>query len=165
MRTSQFTEHQRRFALLAVEAGWTVTFVCRVFGITRMTFYRWKKELTTNITPEMRALLAALQAGPRDMECLEAGLEALAPPPKPRKPTRKDADRELARQLRGLATLCRNMGYRRLHEKLLEQGIKVGLARTYRIYQSEGLALRRMRKKADPDGRVGKYPKDLRKYQ
>jgi hypothetical protein len=157
MRTSKFSEAQRRFALLAVEAGWTVTEVCRVFGITRVTFYRWKKELTLDLTPETKALLAALQAGPRYAESLEAGLEALAPPPVP---TKEDLDWKIRHELNAMAGWMWQKGYRRLHQELLRRGFKVGIGRTYRLYQDQGLALRKMRKKANADGtRVGRWPK------
>ena len=62
MRTGKFGETQRRYALLAVEAGWTVTEVFRVVGITRVTFFREKKGLTLDLTPEPVHALLPLQA-------------------------------------------------------------------------------------------------------
>jgi hypothetical protein len=130
MRTGKFGETQRRYALLAVEAGWTVTEVFRVVGITRVTFFREKKGLTLDLTPETKALLAALQAGPKSPEGLQAELDALAPLPVPSK---KDMDWKIRHELNAMAGWMWQKGYRRLHRELLRRGFKVGIGRTYRL--------------------------------
>jgi len=44
MKKSKFTEEQIAFALRLAETGTRVAEVCRKFGITEQTFYRWKKK-------------------------------------------------------------------------------------------------------------------------
>jgi putative transposase len=45
MRTSKFSEEQKVAALKLAEAGGNVDEVCRKIGISRNTFYLWKKKL------------------------------------------------------------------------------------------------------------------------
>ena len=44
MKKSKFTEQQIAFALRMAETGTRVAEVCRKFGITEQTYYRWKKK-------------------------------------------------------------------------------------------------------------------------
>ena len=44
MKKSKFTEEQIAFALRMEETGTRVAEVCRKFGITEQTYYRWKKK-------------------------------------------------------------------------------------------------------------------------
>ncbi len=44
MKTSKFTEAQIAFALKQAELGTKVEEVCRKLGISKATFYNWKKK-------------------------------------------------------------------------------------------------------------------------
>jgi putative transposase len=44
MRASRFTERQIVAALRQIEGGTPVVEVCRKFGTTEQTFYRWKRK-------------------------------------------------------------------------------------------------------------------------
>jgi putative transposase len=44
MNKSKFSEEQIAFALRQAETGTRVAEVCRKFGITEQTFYRWKRK-------------------------------------------------------------------------------------------------------------------------
>lgn len=46
MKKSKFTETQITAAIKAYEAGTDVSQICRELGITRATFYSWKKKYT-----------------------------------------------------------------------------------------------------------------------
>lgn len=56
MKKSKFTEAQITYALRQVEAGTPVLEVCRKFGITEQTFYRWKKKFAGMGVAELRRL-------------------------------------------------------------------------------------------------------------
>jgi transposase-like protein len=159
MRTSGFTLEQREFALLAVEAGWSVRDVCRAYGIARVTFYRWKAEVA--VPAANPGLLAALQAGPLSEARLLAATRALGveaggtrKAPRTRRPRVEDA--VVVEKLQQLADRYSRWGYRRLHGLLVKEGVDVGPMRTYRLYQAEGLATRRERANFHSTGRVGK---------
>ena len=57
----------------------------------------------------------------------------------------RDDDAGLREKLRELANQRRRFGYRRLHILLPRQGIMINRKKTQRIYQEEGLAVRRRR--------------------
>ena len=59
-------------------------------------------------------------------------------------PTRPD-DGALRQRLRELAAERRRFGYRRLHILLRREGVMINRKKTQRIYQEEGLAVRRRR--------------------
>lgn len=44
MKKSKFSDEQIAFALRMVETGTRVVEVCRKFGISEQTFYRWKRK-------------------------------------------------------------------------------------------------------------------------
>ena len=44
MKKSRFTEQQIVYAIKQVEAGVPVTELCRKYGISQQTFYRWRKK-------------------------------------------------------------------------------------------------------------------------
>lgn len=44
MRKSRFTDAQITFALKQVEVGVPVAEICRKYGITEQTYYRWRKK-------------------------------------------------------------------------------------------------------------------------
>jgi putative transposase len=44
MRKSRFTEEQIRYAVQQVEAGIPVSELCRKYGISQQTFYRWRRK-------------------------------------------------------------------------------------------------------------------------
>lgn len=56
MKKSKFTEEQIAFALRMAETGTRVTEVCRKFGITEQTYYRWKKKYGGLGVSELRRL-------------------------------------------------------------------------------------------------------------
>ena len=57
----------------------------------------------------------------------------------------RDDDGELRKKLRELANQRRRFGYRRLHILLRREGVMINRKKTQRIYQKEGLAVRRRR--------------------
>jgi transposase len=155
MRTSGFTVEQRRFALWAVEAGWSASAVCRVFGVTRMTYYRWKAELAVDLPAEGRALVAALQ--PLSEEKFVAAVQALGVTPGGKRKDRPErvSDEAIGNGLVELAERHPDWGYRRMQEYLTDLGVKVGPKRVYRLYQAKGLALHRERMRRHADQRLG----------
>jgi hypothetical protein len=166
MRTSGFDRAQRRFAVMAVEAGWSVPEVSQAYGISRMTFYRWKAdpENAFEPTPEARALKAALQAGPLTMERLHAVLRALDVQPggrsvrsraEAKRVERARVDHRVTERLRLLGQWDRGWGYRRLHQMLLDEGFDVSLGRVYRLYRADGLITRKQRSPMRATGRIG----------
>jgi putative transposase len=56
MKKSKFTEEQIAFALRMAETGIRVAEVCRKFGITEQTYYRWKKKYGGLGVSELRRL-------------------------------------------------------------------------------------------------------------
>ena len=56
MKKSKFTEEQIAFALRMAETGTRVGEVCRKFGITEQTYYRWKKKYGGLGVSELRRL-------------------------------------------------------------------------------------------------------------
>jgi len=54
MRTSKFTVAQITHALRRVEGSVAVAELCRELGITKTTFYRWKRKYHGLGTPELR---------------------------------------------------------------------------------------------------------------
>jgi putative transposase len=56
MRKSKFTEQQIVTALKQVELGLTIDEVCRKFGISKQTFYRWRSKFGSLSTNELRRL-------------------------------------------------------------------------------------------------------------
>ncbi|MDB5097359.1 MAG: family transposase, partial [Cyanobacteria bacterium RYN_339] len=154
MRTSQFDDSQRRFAILAVEAGWSVVAVARAFGITKMTFYRWKAAIDGELPTEGRALLAALRTGPLTSERLQAAVAELGLGEKPAQCTSEEVG-NLRERLVVLAKRHPGYGYRRLHALLVAEGHAIGIVQTYRLYLDAGLAVRRERGRAARTGRIG----------
>ncbi|WP_390551674.1 IS3 family transposase [Qipengyuania sp. MTN3-11] len=57
----------------------------------------------------------------------------------------RDDDADLCEKLRELANQRRRFGYRRLHILLRREGVMINRKKTQRIYQEEGLAVRRRR--------------------
>ena len=62
-------------------------------------------------------------------------------------PTDKEADLALEKRLTELASRWKRFGYRRLHMMLQREGVHVNIKRTYRLYRSAGLTLKKKRKK------------------
>ncbi len=44
MRKSRFSEEQIRLAVQQAEAGLDVTELCRTYGVSQATFYRWRSK-------------------------------------------------------------------------------------------------------------------------
>ena len=44
MRKSRFTEEQIRLAVQQAEAGLDLTELCRKYGVSQATFYRWRSK-------------------------------------------------------------------------------------------------------------------------
>lgn len=170
MGTSRFDTSQRSLAVLLVEAGWSVTSVCRVYGITRMTFYRWKADSAAHVpeaaglsthAPEVAGLVAALKAGQRTEAQLRSALAALGDRVRGRRPARTrerraEEDRALSEYMVELGKRYPSLSYRQMHRLLVDEGHPVGPMRVYRLYKEAGLALRRHRSPARRTGRVGK---------
>ncbi len=57
----------------------------------------------------------------------------------------RDDDAALREKLRELANQRRRFGYRRLHILLRREGVMINRKKTQRLYQEEGLAVRRRR--------------------
>src|SRR3546814_17685574 len=57
----------------------------------------------------------------------------------------RDDDADLRGKLRELANQRRRFGYRRLHILLRREGVMINRKKTQRLYQEEGLAVRRRR--------------------
>lgn len=56
MPRKRFTTEQIAFALRQAENGSTVEEICRKMGVSKTTFYRWKKQFTGMGVPEIRRL-------------------------------------------------------------------------------------------------------------
>jgi transposase InsO family protein len=59
--------------------------------------------------------------------------------------SRRPLETELRARLRELANERRRFGYRRLHILLRREGVMINRKKTQRLYQEEGLAVRRRR--------------------
>ena len=56
MRKSRFSDQQIALALQQVEHGASMAEVCRKFGITEQTYYRWKKKFGQMAPSEIKKL-------------------------------------------------------------------------------------------------------------
>lgn len=72
-RKPTFTGEQITFALRQAEAGLPVADVCRKLGISRATFFRWKRRYGQMGTAEVRRL-RQLEEENRKLQQLVAGL-------------------------------------------------------------------------------------------
>jgi putative transposase len=63
---------------------------------------------------------------------------------------RDDGNAELRERLKALAGQHRRHGYRMLHARLLQEGNRINVKRTYRLYTLEGLTVRKRRRKKLP---------------
>lgn len=73
MRTSRFTEQQIVYALRQAEAGVPVDELCRKYGVSQNTYYRWKKKYGGLEAGELRRL-KALEQENRQLKRLVADL-------------------------------------------------------------------------------------------
>ncbi len=65
MKKSKLTEEQIAFALRQAESGTTVAEVCRKMGISKATFYNWKKKYGGLGVSELRRLKQLEEANAR----------------------------------------------------------------------------------------------------
>ncbi len=73
----------------------------------------------------------------------------------PKYTARRSGDEELRERLRQLAGERRRFGYRRLHVMLVREGQTLNHKRVYRLYQEEGLSVRkRARKRVSREARI-----------
>ncbi len=56
MKKSRFTEKQIVYAITQVEAGVPIRELCRKYGISEQTFYRWRKKYGGLSPSELRRL-------------------------------------------------------------------------------------------------------------
>ena len=56
MKKSKFTEEQIVYAIKQVEAGVPITELCRKYGISQQTFYRWRNKYDGLAPSELRRL-------------------------------------------------------------------------------------------------------------
>ena len=56
MKKSKFTDAQMASAIELAESGVKIAEVCRKFGITEQTFYRWRKKFGGMVPSEIRRL-------------------------------------------------------------------------------------------------------------
>jgi putative transposase len=95
------------------------------------------------VTPAARRrALDHLRAAHRCSERRACGLVGLARSVARYRSRRRD-DAELRARLRELAGQHRRFGYLRLHALLRREGLVINRKKTYRLYQAEGLAVRR----------------------
>ena len=73
MKRKRFTEEQIAFALRPAEAGAPVEEVCRKMGVSKPSFYRWKKRFAGMGVPEIRRL-RQLEEENRELKQLVADL-------------------------------------------------------------------------------------------
>ena len=72
-RKSKFSAEQIAYALKQVEAGVPVAEVCRKYGVTQQTYYRWKTKLGELAPSEVRRL-KELKTENKRMKSIIAGL-------------------------------------------------------------------------------------------
>src|SRR3546814_14965178 len=70
----------------------------------------------------------------------------------------RDDDADLRGKLRELANQRRRFGSRRLHILLRREGVMINRQKTQRLYQEEGLAVRRRRRRQRAGGTRGPAP-------
>ncbi len=56
MRKSRFTEEQVRLAVQQAEAGLDLTEICRKYGVSQATFYRWRTKYGALSRSELQEL-------------------------------------------------------------------------------------------------------------
>ncbi len=56
MKTSKYTEQQITYALSQAEAGVPIAELCRKYGISQQTFYRWRAKFGGLMPSEVRRL-------------------------------------------------------------------------------------------------------------
>ena len=56
MKQKRYTDEQIAFALRQAESGTAVAEICRKLGVSKPTFYRWKKQFAGMGTVEIRRL-------------------------------------------------------------------------------------------------------------
>ena len=56
MRKSRYTEEQIRLAVQQLEAGLDLTEICRKYGVSQATFYRWRQKYGALSRSELQEL-------------------------------------------------------------------------------------------------------------
>ena len=65
MKKSRFTEQQIVYAIKQVEAGVPISELCRKYGISQQTFYRWRKKYGGLAPSELQRLKGHCQVNCR----------------------------------------------------------------------------------------------------
>ncbi|WP_072133330.1 IS3 family transposase [Escherichia coli] len=126
----RFSDEQIICILREAEAGVSARELCRKHAISDATFYTWRKKYGGMEVPEVKRLKSLEEENARLKKLLaEAMLD------------------KLSLRITELALERRRFGYRRIWQLLRREGLCVNHKRVYRIYQLNGLSVKRRRRR------------------